>query len=107
EHPSLLLVSGDLTLNGEKQSMVELAQYFTQIEEKGTEVLVIPGNHDIASGWARAFKGNQQEVTDQVTAQQFEDLFADNGYQQASSRDQASLSYLAKPFSNAWFLMID
>ncbi|HEM3618343.1 TPA: metallophosphoesterase [Streptococcus suis] len=107
EHPSLLLVSGDLSLNGEKQSMVELAQYFTQIEEKGTEILVIPGNHDIASGWARGFKGNQQEVTDQVTSQQFEDLFADNGYQQASSRDKASLSYLAKPFSNAWFLMID
>ncbi|HEM3587745.1 TPA: metallophosphoesterase [Streptococcus suis] len=107
EHPSLLLVSGDLTLNGEKQSMVELAQYFTQIEEKGTEVLVIPGNHDIASGWARAFKGDQQIVTDQVTAQQFSDIFDDHGYQQASSRDQASLSYLAKPFSNAWFLMLD
>ncbi|HEM4694929.1 TPA: metallophosphoesterase [Streptococcus suis] len=107
EQPSLLLVSGDLTLNGEKQSMVELAQYFTQIEEKGTEVLVIPGNHDIASGWARVFKGDQQIVTDQVTAQQFSDIFDNHGYQQASSRDQASLSYLAKPFSNAWFLMID
>ncbi|MCG9871890.1 metallophosphoesterase [Streptococcus suis] len=107
EHPSLLLVSGDLTLNGEKQSMVELAQYFTEIEEQGTEVLVIPGNHDIASGWARAFKGDQQIVTDQVTAQQFAELFAHHGYQQASSRDKASLSYLAKPFSNAWFLMID
>ncbi|MHC3681722.1 metallophosphoesterase [Streptococcus suis] len=107
EEPSLLLVSGDLTLNGEKQSMVELSQYFTQIEEQGTEVLVIPGNHDIASGWARAFKGDQQVVTDQVTAQQFSDIFDDHGYQQASSRDQASLSYLAKPFSNAWFLMID
>ncbi|WP_105106594.1 metallophosphoesterase [Streptococcus suis] len=107
EHPSLLLVSGDLTLNGEKQSMVELAQYFTEIEEQGTEVLVIPGNHDIASGWARAFMGDQQIVTDQVTAQQFSDIFDDHGYQQASSRDQASLSYLAKPFSNAWFLMLD
>ncbi|HEM4765325.1 TPA: metallophosphoesterase [Streptococcus suis] len=107
EQPSLLLVSGDLTLNGEKQSMVELAQYFTQIEEKGAEVLVIHGNHDIASGWARAFKGDQQIVTDQVTAQQFSDIFDNHGYQQASSRDQASLSYLAKPFSNAWFLMID
>ncbi|HHT7738598.1 TPA: metallophosphoesterase [Streptococcus suis] len=107
EEPSLLLVSGDLTLNGEKQSMVELSQYFTQIEEQGTEVLVILGNHDIASGWARAFKGDQQVVTDQVTAQQFSDIFDDHGYQQASSRDQASLSYLAKPFSNAWFLMID
>lgn len=98
EQPSLLLVSGDLTLNGEKQSMVELAQYFTRIEEKGTEVLVIPGNHDIASGWARAFKGDQQIVTDQVTAQQFAELFVNHGYQQASSRDKASLSYLAKPF---------
>ncbi|HFI0126080.1 TPA: metallophosphoesterase [Streptococcus suis] len=107
DKPKHLLVSGDLTLNGEKQSMLELAEYFTQIEEKGTAVLVIPGNHDIASGWARAFKGDQQIVTDQVTAQQFSDIFDDHGYQQASSRDQASLSYLAKPFSNAWFLMLD
>lgn len=107
EKPALLLVSGDLSLNGEEQSMVELAQYFSQIEAQGTEVLVIPGNHDIASGWARAFRGDQQEVVNQVTAQRFATLFAEAGYAQASSRDRASLSYLAKPFSNAWFLMID
>ncbi len=107
EHPSLLLVSGDLSLNGERQSMVELARYFAKIEEQGTQVLVIPGNHDIASGWARAFRGDQQEVVNQVSAQQFEEIFAEAGYKQASSRDQSSLSYLAQPFSNLWFLMID
>ena len=37
EHPSLLLVSGDLSLNGERQSMVELARYFAKIEEQGTQ----------------------------------------------------------------------
>lgn len=107
EKPKLLLVSGDLSLNGEKQSMVELADAFAAIEKLGTEVLVIPGNHDIASGWARAFKGDQQEVVEQVSAAEFAELFASFGYQQASSRDKESLSYLAKPFTNLWFLMLD
>lgn len=107
EKPKLLIVSGDLSLNGEKKSMEDLAGHFKAIEAAGTEVLVIPGNHDIASGWARGFKGEEQVRTDQVSRQDFETLFADYGYTQASQRDSASLSYTAKPFENLWLLMID
>lgn len=107
EQPGLLVISGDLSFNGEKRSMEDLASFFAEIEEAGTQVLVIPGNHDIASGWARAFEGDKQVVTDQVLASDFSKLFADFGYQEASSRDTASLSYLAKPFDNLWFILLD
>lgn len=107
EAPRLLLVSGDLSFNGERKSMEELATYFHQIEASGTQVLLVPGNHDIASGWARAFKGEEQIKTDQVSKEEFATLFADFGFREAASQDEASLSYLAKPFRNLWLLMLD
>ena len=35
EQPDLLIVSGDLTFNGEYQSLVELAAFFERIEKMG------------------------------------------------------------------------
>lgn len=107
EKPVLLLVSGDLTFNGELESFKELADYFQQIENNGTHVLVIPGNHDISSGWARSFSGDEQKVTEQISPKEFEKLFANFGYNQASAQDSHSLSYVAQPFKNLRFLMID
>ena len=107
ERPSLLVISGDLSFNGEKQSMEDLATFFSEVEEAGTQVLVIPGNHDIASGWARRFEGKKQLMTDQVRASEFSKIFADFGYQEASSQDPASLSYVAKTFENLWIMMLD
>ncbi len=69
ERPKALLVSGDLTFNGEYQSFVDLANFFKQIESFGTKVLVEPGNHDIADGWARKFIGEQNYKTRQLTHQ--------------------------------------
>ncbi len=107
EKPALLIVSGDLTFNGEKQSMEDLAGYFQQIEALGTQVLVIPGNHDISSGWARSFKEDKSSRVKQVLPKDFSTMFTANGYQDALAKDPNSLSYLAAPFDDLWFLMID
>ncbi|MDO4432821.1 MAG: metallophosphoesterase [Aerococcaceae bacterium] len=107
EKPALLIVSGDLTLNGELESFRELANHFQQLEDNGTHVLVIPGNHDISSGWARSFFGDKQIVAEQVSPKEFEQLFANFGYNQAAAKDAHSLSYVAQPFTNMRFLMID
>ena len=107
EQPDLLIVSGDLTFNGEYQSMVELADFFKKIEENGTQVSVIPGNHDIHSGWARKFQGEEMEVIEQVTPEDFEKIFAEFGYDLAISKDSTSLSYVIEPKEGFPFLMID
>ncbi len=107
EQPDLLIVSGDLTFNGEYQSMVELTYYFKQIEAIGTQVAVMPGNHDIHSGWARKFEGDQMTVVDQVTPADFQDLFADYGYDLAVFKDPNSLSYIFEPKAGYPILMVD
>lgn len=107
KHPKALIVSGDLTFNGEYQSAVELAQFFDQMEAAGTKVLVIPGNHDIADGWARQFQDDKNFKIKQITKKDWVQLFTRHGYDDAASRDTSSLSYLSKAFTNLWFLMID
>lgn len=107
ERPKLLLVSGDLTLNGEKQSAVELADYFQQIEQFGTQVYVIPGNHDISNGWARKFVGEDQEKTDQILPEDFQSIFSDMGYQDAYTLDEHSSSYAVQPYTDLILLMLD
>lgn len=107
EKPDVLIVSGDLTLNGEKQSAVELAEYFRQIENSGISVYVIPGNHDISDGWAKKYQGEQAEATDQILPKDFKEIFKENGYQEAISTDAGSLSYLVAPRKDLWIMMID
>ena len=45
--PDALIISGDLSLQGEKKSHEELAKKLDEVEKAGITVLVIPGNHDI------------------------------------------------------------
>ena len=107
EKPDLLIVSGDLSFNGEYDSMVGLAEYFKQIEENGTQVSVIPGNHDIHSGWARRFEDAEMEKTKQVSPTDFRELFAEFGYDLATHQDPESLSYVIEPKPNYPILMMD
>ncbi len=105
--PDILIVSGDLTHNGELASHLDMAEKFKAMEESGTQVLVIPGNHDINNPYARAFVGSEEVVTDQVTAEEFEEIYSDFGYNEATLRDEKTLSYLATPTDDLWVLMLD
>lgn len=107
EKPELLIVSGDLTFNGEYESMLGLAKYFKQIEENGTQVSVIPGNHDIHSSWARRFVGSEMEKAKQISPTAFRETFADFGYDLATHQDPDSLSYVIEPKRNYPIMMMD
>lgn len=103
----ILIVSGDLTVNGEKDSHKDLADYFSTIERAGTRVLVIPGNHDINNPYALGFKDDERYFTDSITPKDFSRIYGSFGYKKSSLRDPDSLSYLAKASENLWFLMLD
>ncbi len=105
--PEVLIISGDLTNNGEKQSHLDLAKKLKAIEEGGTDVYVIPGNHDILNPYARGFKGNKQYAADDINYKDFSKIYADFGYGEAISKDEHSLSYLAAPSEDLWLLMLD
>lgn len=107
KEPEVLIISGDLTHNGEKASHEDMAKRLQEVEDSGTEVLVIPGNHDINNPWARAFVGENQVETDSVTPEEFEEIYKNFGYSDNISRDEESLSYLAKANDEVWVLMLD
>lgn len=107
KQPELVLLSGDLTLNGEKASHEELSSILKELDGAGIPVLVIPGNHDINNPNAKGFSGRRSYPAESVSAEEFADIYADFGYVAADSRDPSSLSYLYKVDGSLWLLMLD
>ncbi|MCM1989391.1 metallophosphoesterase [Oceanirhabdus seepicola] len=105
--PEILIISGDLTNNGEKESHIELAEKLNKIEEMGTTVYVTPGNHDIFNPWALGFKDDQRYPVDTITDKDFSLIYNKFGYNEAILKDENSLSYLASPSEDIWLLMLD
>lgn len=108
EKPNILIISGDLTNNGEKQSHLKLVEKLRDIEQSaGTRVFVIPGNHDIQNPRARGFKDKSQYITEAISKDDFEEFYQDFGYGEAVLKDKSSLSYLVAPSKDVWLLMLD
>ena len=84
--PDFLLVPGDMTYNGELLSHQYVAQRFAQLEEKGIEVFVIPGNHDVSEPGAKDYSSGSGVKTDNLSAEQFAVLYNDYGYNDAVLR---------------------
>lgn len=103
----ILLVSGDITKDGEKQSHIDFLEKLKPLQAKGVKVYVIPGNHDINVPHSIQFKGDGQSSVDNITPRDFEILYADCGYNNAISRDTASLSYVVSLNEDTWLLAID
>lgn len=107
KRPEVLIISGDLTNNGEKKSHEDLAEKLKKVEESGTSVYVIPGNHDILNPWAREFKDDTQLKTEYINDKDFSKIYYEYGYKEAVSRDKNTLSYLAAASEDVWLLMLD
>lgn len=105
--PDALIVSGDLTFNGEKKSHEDLAKVFARIEELGVHVLVTPGNHDINNPFARELKEDKMLKTEYVTPEEFSEIYRDFGFGDAVKRTEDNLSYLYKLNDDAYILMMD
>lgn len=105
--PDFLIVSGDLTMEGEKLSHQEFAEKLGSLEDEGIQVLVIPGNHDINNGAAKGYREETIYPTASVTAGEFAQIYEDYGYLEAEERDGYSLSYVYKLDDYFQFLMLD
>ena len=107
EKPAALILSGDLSFNGARESHEALAGILSEIEAGGVPVYVMPGNHDLDSGMAARFSGEGVELVEGVTAGEFAGIYADFGFSEALSRDPSSLSYTARLAPGLILLMLD
>lgn len=107
QKPQFVLIPGDLTKDGERSSHEEAAAYIRQLEDNGIQVYVVPGNHDINNPDAYRYVGDSVEPVETVSPEQFAQVYADFGYDEALHRDPASLSYVAEPADGLWVFALD
>ena len=82
DQPDLVLISGDLTKDGEKLGHQELAEKLQKIEdETDAEVFVINGNHDIYNYQdSCTFENGKKEQATTTTPADFKEIYANFGY---------------------------
>lgn len=102
-----VVLTGDLTYNGERRSLEVLAERLARVEIAGIPVYVIPGNHDIAYPYAAVYDGGKAYPTTQITGEDFRRICNRFGYQEAISRDAASCSYVVRLNGGTWLLCLD
>ena len=82
-----LLITGDLTRDGEYLAHARLAEYLLAFEGRsGVQVAVIPGNHDVNSTGAVDYSSGASQKTKNCTPEEFRELYAQLGYDLADSR---------------------
>lgn len=104
--PEAVVVTGDLTYNGEKKSHEEMKAMFSILEESGIDVYVIMGNHDTATKPYALFEDGARE-TEGTTPMEGENLWLDFGYGDAINRDPLSSSYITELFPGLYLLAVD
>ena len=102
-----VLISGDLTKDGERMNHEIVAKRLAELERSGKQVYVVPGNHDIDNSDAVRFIGDRTEPVSSVTASEFAEIYQSFGFGEALERDSASLSYLVEPVPGLWLLALD
>ena len=105
--PDALILSGDLTLDGEKVNHQEFAGRLRELEAAGVPVLVIPGNHDINNHNASAYFGDERTYVESVSPEEFKEIYGEFGYAEAASQAPDSLSYLYILNDTTWVMMLD
>ncbi|MDO4803082.1 MAG: metallophosphoesterase, partial [Prevotellaceae bacterium] len=106
-HPDFLIISGDMTKDGEKVGHKLVAGLLAEIQNEGIKVFVIPGNHDIDNPFARYYDGDSVWYAEPTTSKDFAEIYADFGYNDAVSKDESSLSYIVYPYKDLALLCMD
>lgn len=105
--PDYVLIGGDITFNGEKLSHEDFAAKLKKIEDAGTQVLVIPGNHDVDYPFCYGYKEGRSQKAERMTDEYFETVYADYGLNQAYSRDKNSFSYMYRLTDKITLIALD
>ena len=121
----IILITGDLTKDGEQFSHEALREAIAKVQAKGVKVLLIPGNHDMNNPYGRHgaiyLEQNSQgaevgavapymehtDGTPRFDMPTFDRFYAEFGFNDAVARDSHSFSYVSEPVPGLWVMALD
>ena len=119
DDPDVLLISGDLTKDGEKEGHEALADILENFEEEtGTQVYITPGNHDLNNSNAMNFNTADGEAVPagRTSPDDYKKIYKDLVYnddsviatfEPAEGKQGGGLSYVARPKDGFTIISID
>ncbi|MGN0294042.1 MAG: metallophosphoesterase family protein [Lachnospiraceae bacterium] len=93
--PDALLVTGDLSWQGEKLSHVQLAGKLDRLVRAGIPVYVVPGNQDLDNPFSACWKpkgGRDYTPAESVSPREFQEIYSSMGYGRAMEYE-SSIGY--------------
>ncbi|MBE5827485.1 MAG: hypothetical protein E7307_12720 [Butyrivibrio sp.] len=107
DRPAALIVAGDLTFNGARESHREYSSMLKRVEDAGIPVLAIPGNHDFTVKRAARFLEDSYELVSSIDANEYLQLYSEFGREDSFDFDETSLSYIYEVAPNLRVLCVD
>ena len=106
--PELVLITGDLTKDGEQLSHQYVISKLDELLAAGIKTLVIPGNHDRGSNSnAVYYDGNGTSPADVATDGWFATQYTNYGYGTSSEHETSTLTYACEPITGLVVIGID
>jgi len=106
--PGLVLISGDLTKDGELLSHQYVINKLDELRAMGIKTLVIPGNHDRGNNNnAVYYDGSRTTAASVATNDWFATQYANYGYGADSDREATSLTYACEPIEGLVVIGVD
>lgn len=93
----ILLVSGDITADGELTAHDEVIRMFRDLKNKGLKVYIITATHDFRqSGETNAYDGDKTVKTPTATRDMLFDMYREFGPDEAIAVHRESMSYIVQ-----------
>ncbi len=103
----IVLITGDLTMDGALINHKLCAEFLSKLEEDGKKVYVVPGNRDINNSQSYNYSKSPKEKIANVSPQKFVNIYNGFGFKEALYRDSSSLTYVVEPIKGLWIVCID
>lgn len=107
EKPDFVIVSGDLTKDGERINHEKVSRKLEALLKKVPRVVVVPGNHDVMNYNAHSYSGSGMKPVESITPADFKKFYRNAGYGDSVAEDKTSLSYVSEPVKGLWILALD
>ena len=105
DEADIILIAGDLSFNGEKESHIEYSAELKRLQESGKRIFVVTAGHDIEQNPFQ-YNGSEREDAEGIKFRDLLGYYGDFGYNYAIAFNKEHLSYVAELSEDVRLLVI-